>query len=59
MNDFEREYIISMLKKHLDFANAYWAEGKDRAFIVGYLEGTIKTAIESLESGRQEVNKSK
>ena len=49
MNKKEKQFIINYLQKNLDESEKMWDEGKPHAQIVGYLQGTIKTLINSLE----------
>ena len=42
-------FIIKYLQRDLDKSEEMWDEGKPHAQIVGYLQGTIKTIINSLE----------
>jgi hypothetical protein len=43
------KFIIKYLQRDLDESEKMWVEGKSHAQIVGYLQGTIKSLINSLE----------
>ena len=49
MNKKEKLFIINYLQKNLDESEKMWNEELPRAQIVGYLQGTIKALINSLE----------
>jgi len=49
MNKKEKQFIINYLQKNLDESEKMWGEDKPRAQIVGFLQGTIKSLINSLE----------
>lgn len=49
MNKKEKQFIINYLQKNLDESEKMWGEDKPRAQIVGFLQGTIKSLIHSLE----------
>lgn len=49
MNKKEKQFIINYLQKNLDESEKMWGEDKPRALIVGFLQGTIKSLINSLE----------
>ena len=44
------KFIINYLQKNLDESEKMWGEDKPRAQIVGFLQGTIKSLIHSLEA---------
>ena len=43
------KFIINYLKKNLDESEKMWDEKEPHAKIIGYLQGTIKSLIQSLE----------
>ncbi len=43
------KFIINYLQKNLDESVQMWDDKKPHAQIVGYLQGTIKSLINSLE----------
>jgi len=43
------KFIINYLQKNLDESEKMWDEKISRAQIVGYLQGTIKSLINTLE----------
>ena len=49
MNKKEKQFIINYLQKNLDESEKMWDEKTPRAQIVGFLQGTIKSLINSLE----------
>jgi hypothetical protein len=49
MNKKEKLFIINYLQKNLDESEKMWNDETSRAQIVGYLQGTIKALINSLE----------
>ena len=49
MNKKEKLFIINYLQKNLDESEKMWEDGTERAQIVGYLQGCIKSLINTLE----------
>ena len=49
MNKQAEKFIINYLQKNLDESEKMWDEGVSRAQIVGYLQGTLKSLINTLE----------
>jgi hypothetical protein len=49
MNQKEKQFIINYLQKNLDESEKMWNEELPRAQIIGFLQGTIKSLINSLE----------
>ncbi len=43
------KFIINYLQKNLDESEKMWEDNTSRAQIVGYLQGTIKSLINTLE----------
>ena len=57
MNELEIKWVIRTLKNAIDSTEKMWRnEEQPHAFIVGYLQGTMKSVIEELEV---KVNKNK
>ena len=50
MNKAEIEVLVEMLKVQLHETDKMWSEGKPHAMIVGFLQGTVKSTIEHLET---------
>ena len=50
MNKAEIEVVVEMLKVQLNETDKMWSEGKPHAMIVGFLQGTVKSTIEHLET---------
>ena len=49
MNNIEKIALANSLQMFLDESQRMWIEGKPHAQIIGYLQGTVKTAILHLE----------
>lgn len=49
MNNQEKTALANSLQVFLDESEKMWKEGKPHAQIVGYLQGTVKTAIDHLK----------
>lgn len=49
MNKQAEKFIINYLKKNLDESEKMWDGGISKAQIVGYLQGTLKSLIYTLE----------
>jgi len=49
MNKKEKLFIINYLQKNLDESEKMWNEELPRAQIVGFLQGTLKSLIYTLE----------
>ena len=45
MTKKEKQTLAESLQTQLDRADQMWKEGHSHAYIVGWLQGTIKTAI--------------
>ena len=43
------KFIIKYLQKNLDESEKMWEEKESNAKIIGFLQGTIKSLIQSLE----------
>jgi hypothetical protein len=51
MNKESLKVTLEDLKKRLETSEKLWKEGvESRAYIVGYLQGTLKNAISELEA---------
>ncbi len=51
MTNTETQALVTKLKNALTQSDHYWKEGKSHAYIIGYLEGSFRTAISTLEMG--------
>ena len=49
MNNIEKIALANSLQMFLDESQSMFIEGKPHAQIIGYLQGTVKTAILHLE----------
>jgi hypothetical protein len=50
MNELEIKWVIRTLKNAIDGTEKMWRnEEQSHAFIIGYLQGTMKSVIEDLE----------
>ena len=49
MNKKEKQFIINYLQKNLDESEKMWNDEFPRAQIIGFLQGTLKSLIHSLE----------
>jgi hypothetical protein len=45
----KQQILAEMLQKELNTTEQMWKEGKSHAFIIGYLQGLIKTTISELK----------
>ena len=45
MTKKEKQILAESLQKQLEIADVMWKDDKSPAYIVGYLEGVIKTVI--------------
>jgi len=48
-NNNKIKLIEEVLEKLLKESNELWDEGKDKSFIVGYLEGGIKAILKDIK----------
>jgi hypothetical protein len=50
MDNVKTQALIKVLQKELDYSEKLWKEGQSHPFIIGYLQGVIKTTIIELEN---------
>jgi hypothetical protein len=48
-NKTQQQQLVEMLQNRLNEVEQMWEENKSHAYIIGYLQGTIKTVIIELE----------
>jgi hypothetical protein len=49
MTKLEKQRLVESLQKQLDVTNQMWKDGHGHAYIIGYLQGTVKQVIEELK----------
>jgi len=49
MNKSNKKILAEMLRKQIVETDAMFKNGDSKDWIIGYLQGTIKTAIDTLE----------
>lgn len=49
MTNTETQALVTKLKNALTQSDHYWKEGKSHAYIIGYLQGCIKSTITEVE----------
>ena len=48
-NSEKIKFVEETLEKLLKESNELWDEGKDKSFIIGYLEGRIKSILREIK----------